>query len=279
MILNLKELEHALKRGSIVLTVTGNPIAHSWSPRLHQHFLDEFGIRANYYAVQINRAEDFPTIVELLEQYPNYLGSNITLPFKKRAASLDLVKSAEVEATGAANIFYKRGDKIELGNTDLDGFLYPLKEKQLAHKKLAFVLGTGGAAQAVLFALKRFGFQDTVLVSRNPDSSSKQIDYEKLENRILEASLLVNTTPVGMYPDTTESPLSEQVFAKCSELLVYDLIYNPYQTQLLNLAKYAGLDTIGGLHMFAAQASISFEKWFDRDFSIDEAVSVLISQT
>ena len=237
----------------------GFPLGHSFSKNYFNEKFENEGINAKYINFEIPHIEDLP---EVLDSNPELLGLNVTIPYKEKVLSyLDFI-SPEATAIGAVNVIKveHKGDKIKLKgyNSDVIGFtrsIEPLLEK--CHKK-ALILGTGGASKAINYGLKSLGLE-TVFVSRyeRPDT----IQYDKLTPEIIkEYNVIVNCTPVGMYPHTDECP-DLPYEAMDTHTLLYDLIYNPDQTLFMKKGAAQGATVKNGLEMLLLQAFASWDFW------------------
>jgi shikimate dehydrogenase len=245
--------------------VIGHPIAHSKSPLIHRFWLEQLGIVADYSARDVPPEKLEAYFAEMAED-PEWRGCNITIPHK--VAALDFVTDpGDVRGSiGAVNTVF-RGDNGQLvgTNTDAGGFYGPIADLPLAGET-AIVVGAGGAARAVLFALAQADIGEVVLLTRNALKSAALLAHFGLKGRVLpmdaripEASLLVNASPLGM---AGQEPLVLDVSALPEHALVYDLVYAPIETALLKAARARELETVDGLEMLVGQAAIAFELFF-----------------
>jgi len=279
----------------------GCPTKHSISPYFQQAALD-------YYHFDI-RYETWETSPEKLEavvtglREPQNLGANVTVPYKE--AVLPLLDEVDDMAgsIGAVNTIVKRGDTLLGFNTDAHGFIQGLRQEGHFNPegKRVVVLGAGGVARAVCFALLREKVNSLTITNRTPVRASTLAS--SLESYMTEAGLktelttlpwqnltsvgafahshlIVNCTTMGMKHSCYEgkSPLSIEMIPK--GVLIYDLVYNPYPTPLLQLAQKAGSNMLGGLAMLVYQGAASFELWMGRkapvDVMLDKAKKALI---
>lgn len=239
--------------------LVGASLAHSWSPRIHNTLGS-----SPYGLFSFSHPEDAADFF----MNGDWQGLNVTIPYKRLAASCAQKRTPLVEELGAANTLVRLGDGTLLAeNTDLWGFDYLLHRfcetklvggiGPLAGRK-ALVLGSGGASQAIQAALRLAGLSPAV-ISR---SGGPQNSYEGLATYHQDACLLVNTTPVGMYPECQAAPVAKETLSRMPGLLgVLDLVYNPAKTQLMLDAEALGLPAMGGLLMLVAQAFRSSEIW------------------
>ena len=238
----------------------GYPLGHSFSISYFNEKFQNEGINAKYINFEIPTIEALP---EVLASNPELKGLNVTIPYKEKVISyLDTV-SPEARAIGAVNVIKvnHEGNKITLKgyNSDVIGFtksIEPMLDKKW-HKK-ALILGTGGASKAINYGLKSLGLE-TVFVSRYERPGTVQYDKLKPED-VKEYNVIVNCTPLGMYPKTEECPLLPYE-AMDSNNLLYDLIYNPDETMFMKMGKKYGATVKNGLEMLLLQAFASWEFW------------------
>lgn len=219
--------------------VLGRTLAHTYSPAIHNLFDTSYT-----YSV----IEREPEELDDLFKSDVFKGFNVTIPYKKDAyARCDEVDEA-AKATGSVNTVIFEDGKVKGWNTDYFGFMYMLHRKgiSVASKKV-LVLGTGGAASAILYALNTLGAAQIYTCGRTSD-----INYGNVYDKAGDAQIIVNCTPVGMYPNVDESLLDLKEF-KALEACA-DLVYNPSRTRFLQQAEELGIKTCGGLAMLVAQA-------------------------
>ena len=234
----------------------GEKLGHSFSPIVHGEIFKDLNIDATYELKEIKK-EEIPLALDLLRK-GIYGGYNVTIPYKREVMKyLDEI-TEEAKAIGAVNtIAYKNGKLIGY-NTDYYGFKEEVLFNNIDVKnKDCFILGTGGASLALNKALIDLG-ANVYFVSRNP-SNDNMISYEELKNK--EPYLIVNSTPVGMYPNIDNSPIDEEQALKAK--YVIDIIFNPLQTKLL---KYAN-SNMNGLFMLVGQAIKAEEIWQDKKYN------------
>jgi shikimate dehydrogenase len=240
----------------------GKTLQHSFSP---QYFEEKFQktniLDAEYKAYPLERIEDFPA---LLTQVPNIAGLNVTIPYKETIIPyLDSLSEA-AKSIGAVNtIEFLPNGTLRGHNTDVDGFLSTLLLLKIFHSNLtsALVLGTGGASKAVCYVLESKNIHYK-LVSRHPQKG--QLGYSDLDRTLLKRyPLLINTTPLGMYPNINEAPLMNCQYLTKEHVLI-DLIYNPEETLWLKNAKRQGAFTQNGLTMLKQQAEKAWQIWNEK---------------
>lgn len=257
-----------------IIGVFGYPIEHSLSPPMHNAAFSYLGLDYCYLAFSV-RPEDLKPAVESVRAL-NLVGVNVTIPHKERVLPyLDEV-SREARLIGAVNTIHNKGGKLIGYNTDITGFLTSLKQAGFNPKgKKVVVIGAGGAARAVSFALSQEGIHSLFILNRSlekAESLTKMVKKsiinlniralplrkKELIKAIERADLLVNATSLGMVPKTSQSPLAGFGLLPKS-LVVYDLVYNPVDTKLIRLARKSKGKTIGGLEMLIQQGAKSFE--------------------
>lgn len=242
--------------------LVGRTLGHSWSRQIHER------LGSAPYALHELEPDEVATFV----RDGAWRGLNVTIPYKRRAAELADERSPRVERLGAANTLVRREDgSILAENTDVLGFFWMLARfcrrelgssvSEALGSRKALVLGSGGASQAVRLALEEYAGMDVVTVSRSGKES-----YEGLARRHADAALVVNTTPVGMFPNCPASPLDEETLSALTGLVaVLDVVYNPRRTGLLLAAERLGLPAESGLAMLVAQALYASELFQGRD--------------
>lgn len=258
--------------------VIGDPIAHSKSPLIHRFWLDALAIDGEYRATQVSR-EGLADFVAQRRADPSWRGCNVTLPHK--IAVMDHVDDPGGirDTIGAMNTLVRQGGALIGTNTDAAGFYAPIADMDLTGKTVA-VIGAGGAARAVLFALKKAGVAKVTVRCRQPLKGMVLLhkldldgDVKTLDIPIPPVTLLVNASPLGQ---TGQPPLEIDIFQLPSSATVYDLVYAPVITPLIAKAEEFGLETVDGLDMLVGQAAAAFELFFgaapprDRDGELRE---------
>lgn len=234
----------------------GKSLKHSFSKDYFSKKFRNLDIDASYENFELN---DVSQISALLEQ--NISGLNVTIPYKESVLPyLDgLAESAE--RIGAVNTIKFINGRAIGHNTDVYGFRQMIKPYLEGKHHKAMILGTGGASKAVKFVLEDIGLE-TLTISRNPVQG--QYPYEDInEQMMLACGVIVNCTPVGMYPDVLKSPAVPFGFINGNHLVI-DLIYNPVQTVLLRSAAERGAKILNGLTMLEQQAEKSWEIWNEK---------------
>lgn len=258
----------------MVAEVIGDPIAHSKSPLIHTYWIDELGLDATYRRAHVT-PEELAGYIERAPADPVWRGCNVTIPHK--VAVMELVGDpGDVRGgIGAMNTVLRGADGTLTGtNTDAAGFYDPLHGLDLAGRPVV-VIGAGGAARAVLFALARLGVGSVTLLKRSVLKGAGLLAAFGLKGRALPldaalppAALLVNASALGM---VGQPPLELDLSPLPDDALVYDLVYAPLETPLLAAAQARGLDTVDGLEMLVGQAALAFELFFGTAPPRDEA--------
>lgn len=225
----------------------GKTLSHSLSPQIHAFFGE--------YAYDLIELPE-----EALSGFfanPPVAAMNVTIPYKKAVIPFCTELDEVAKRIGSVNTVRFDGDAVRGYNTDYYGFLYMLQRAEIAVAgKKVLVLGSGGASATVCCALEDQGAKNVTIISRSGENH-----YGNLE-RHRDAEIIVNTTPVGMYPETAAAPVSLEVFPSCEA--VADIVYNPLRTRLLLDAERRGLKTANGLPMLVAQAHRAAEIFFDK---------------
>lgn len=241
----------------------GEKLGHSFSPQIHEML---YGYDYRLYEVPRNGLHDFLKNTGLS-------GFNVTIPYKQDVIPFCGTLAPNAEEIGSVNTVIRESDGSLSGyNTDYFGFEYMLKKSGFSVSgKKVLVLGSGGASKTVVAVLKNHGASPVVIISRNGEDN-----YENI-SRHFDAEAIVNTTPVGMYPDTGRAPVNLKDFKCCR--LVLDLIYNPHRTELLLEAEDLGIPAYNGLTMLVAQAKKAGDLFTSSNLDEDiiEKTAALIS--
>ena len=253
----------------------GWPVEHSLSPAMHNAAFAELGLNWCYVPLPVARGRLEEAVRGLVAL--GFAGANVTAPHKEAVmAHLDEVAPG-ARAIGAVNTIVVREERTVGHNTDWRGFLAALREGGFSPEgKRAVVLGAGGAARAVVYALAHAG-SEVAILNRTPQRAEALVEAfsslfpsaslaafpltaKALREQVAEADLLVNATPLGTWPEVDRSPWPEGL-ALPGHLTVFDLVYNPSQTRLLQQAAAAGARAIGGLGMLVHQGAAAFRLW------------------
>jgi shikimate dehydrogenase len=248
--------------------VIGWPIEHSRSPLIHNYWIKQYKLDAEYGREAV-KPEELPGFVRSLRER-GYVGCNVTLPHKEAVFALT-APDDRAEAVGAANTLFYAGDALRSTNTDVEGFLGNLDQATPAWDRgleTVVVLGAGGGAKAVVFALLTREVRRIYLVNRTParaevlrrkfGAAVRLANWDELTGLLGGAGLLVNTTSLGM----AGQPALEVNLRSPPSLVVSDIVYSPLETALLKLARDRGLRTADGLGMLLHQAVRGFQLWF-----------------
>lgn len=235
--------------------IIGHPLSHSFSPAFFKKKFTDQHIDAVYNAYEIASVAELP---DLIKNNPELKGLNVTLPYKE--AAIDYLDELDTVAgtIGAVNCIAIHDGRLTGYNTDAEGFELSLVPRLQSQHSYALILGTGGASKAVAYSLKQLGipFQ---FVSRHKEHGT--ITYgEVTADMIAEHKLIINTTPLGMYPHIEEEP--EFPYAALTDgHLLYDLIYNPEETKFLAHGRERGASIMNGFEMLQLQAEASWRIW------------------
>ncbi|MEI6371973.1 MAG: shikimate dehydrogenase [Nostocales cyanobacterium ELA608] len=264
-----------------LLGVIGHPVEHSLSPVMHNAALAKLGLDYVYLPFPI-APENLATAIAGFASI-GIVGFSITIPHKQTILPLLSTISPIAQVIGAVNTVTRQGDIWVGTNTDVEGFIAPLQTTyhQDWSQKKAVILGNGGAARAVVAGCIQLGLAEIHVVGRNwqklqafrqswqnsPFADQFQIhEWTELPNLLHQANLLVNTTPIGMYPHINDSPLSSQEISYLpQEAIVYDLIYIPKPSKFLHLAETQGAIIIDGLEMLVQQGAAALKIWLQRE--------------
>lgn len=253
------------------LYLFGYPLGHSVSPAMQNAALRACGVRGTRYEPRAFPPERLSDMFAVMRE-PNALGANVTVPYKQMILPhLDGLTELAREI-GAVNTIVKRDGQLVGDNTDAYGFIRSLRVRRIEPRgKRAAILGAGGAAAAVAFALGDAGAREILLLNRTPARSAALAErlearFPKLQlvlddwGRLGRAALVVNATSVGMTPRMDGSPLPPDGWV-ARGVVVYDLVYNPPLTLFLREARARGARVIGGLEMLVYQGARALELW------------------
>jgi shikimate dehydrogenase len=263
--------------------VTGHPIAHSRSPKIHGFWLKQYGIDGSYEPIDV-APDDFAVFLAGL-QAQGFRGGNVTIPHKEKAFSLVQRRDDAAEEIGAVNTLWFDDGILCGGNTDAHGFAANLDEYApgWAGNGAAVVLGAGGAARAIIHSLKTRGVKDIRIVNRTL-SRAQELAHRfgagvsahgmvATDELLGDASLLINTTALGMHGN---EGLAADPARLPGHAIVTDIVYVPLETPLLAAARQRGLKTVDGLGMLLHQAVPGFEHWFGMRPQVTPALREMI---
>ncbi len=242
--------------------VVGNPIEHSLSPKLHNYWLINHDIKAIYERKKIEKNELSNLVMDIKEK--RISGANVTVPFKKLIIPFLDKLTEEASKTQSVNTIYLKNEKIIGHNTDIDGFEHAIKKINFDfNRKKIFILGAGGVVSSIVFALKKMNVSSIMITNR---TKAKALDIKFLFNdlevvdwgTIPEFDVIINATSVGLKKnDKINLDLSNIGNNK----LFYDVIYNPPETNFLEIGKKLGNKYENGKLMFIYQAVSAFNLW------------------
>ncbi len=236
----------------------GRKLGHSYSVNVHRKLGND---AYRLYEIEIDRLEEFI-------RNENAGGLNITMPYKVEAMKFCDVISPEAEEIGAVNTVVRKNGRVYGFNTDKYGFIYMLEKGGIdVFEKKVIVLGSGGASKTACYCVKMLGAKEVTVISRSGSDNYGNI------SKHFDAEIIINTTPVGMFPENGISPIELDYFTSCAG--VADVIYNPLRTKLLLDAERLGIKNSGGLSMLTAQAKKAAEYFFDTEYpdSITEEIT------
>jgi shikimate dehydrogenase len=274
--------------------VIGHPIAHSLSPLLHGKAYEFLHLNCSYESFDILPEALYDTVQSLHKQ--GFAGLNVTLPHKEAVARFVHMTTDEAKTVGAVNTILFDGDLTTGDNSDVYGFAASIESvRGLFEGRTVLVLGAGGSARAVLYALiSRFRPSEIIVANRNENRGSEllrhfadragdvrltasSLEPAKLHALVDSAALIVNCTSLGLSPAVKGCPVPDDTVFR-SEQVVVDLIYTPLQTRLLAIAKASGARTISGLEMFLHQGARSFELWLGQSMPVGRVRPVIVNE-
>lgn len=224
----------------------GEKLGHSYSKEIHEKLADY-----TYDLCPLTR-EEFTTFMEKKE----FQAINVTIPYKKEVIPYLKEMNESATAIGAVNTIVNKDGDLYGYNTDMPGFIYMVKKNNIhMENKKVVVLGNGGAAQAIKAAVQSLGASEMIVVDVIPGDNV--ITYDECFASHTDAQVIVNTSPVGMFPKVDASPVDLTKFPQCEAVL--DVIYNPLTTKLVGQARELGMIGVTGLEMLVAQAKYAVE--------------------
>lgn len=233
----------------------GYPLAHSFSKKYFEEKFDRETIAdCNYNLFPLKTIQELPS---LLKSKPNLMGLNVTIPYKESVIPFLNSVTQEAREIGAVNCIKVVENQLHGYNTDATGFEISLNHFLSDTPEKIFVLGTGGSSKAVCFVLRKLKM-DFLKVSRVEVAG--QISYHQIESHLGKSNLYINTTPLGMFPEVTSAPEIPYNQLTPKDFL-FDLVYNPTETEFLKRGKQRGAETKNGLEMLELQAEKSWEIW------------------
>lgn len=261
-----------------LLGVMGDPIEHSLSPVMHNAAIQALGLDYVYIPFAV-KSELLPQALAGLQAL-GVQGFNVTIPHKQTIINLLSEVSPLAQQVGATNTVWLTPSGWAGTNTDVEGFLTPLRKLNRPWSEIKpLVLGYGGAARAVVVGLIELGCPEIRIIGRNPEklasfaanwSQVRAYPTTSLPQLLRETELLVNTTPIGMYPHGEQSPLEADLVTLVQPgAIVYDLIYTPNPTKLLSDSQKQGAIALDGLEMLVNQGAIALEIWLQSPVPVE----------
>lgn len=265
--------------------VVGHPIAHSRSPKIHAYWLRRYDIAGTYEAMDV-APSDFEDFLSTLSER-GFVGGNVTIPHKEAAFAAVARRDAAAEMIGAVNTLWFENGALAGGNTDAEGFAANLDEFAPGWDRngSAVVLGAGGAARAVVHALRQRGIGDIRIINRTISRAEELRDRfgggvtahgKAVPDLLADAGLLVNTTSLGMAGKNDAQVLPADPDFLPAHAIVTDIVYAPLETPLLARAGARGLKTVDGLGMLLHQAVPGFQRWFGRRPEVTPELRALV---
>jgi len=257
---------------SKLVGLIGHPLGHSLSPLMHNAAFKELGLDFEYKLFDVKPSDLAKKVEELRAE--KYAGFNITIPYKEKVMELldEVVENAKV--IGAVNTVVNDNGKLIGYNTDGPGFVESIRDDAGVNPQglNAVVLGAGGAARAILVTLAEEKANSLIITDVDQEKACQLAEYigayfkvqiktvqpnsHQLQVALDGADLLVNATPIGMHPHENNCPLADKIHLR-PELMVYDLVYNPYTTKLMKRTK----NSVSGLGMLVRQGALAFTLW------------------
>ncbi len=268
-----------------LLGIIGDPVEHSLSPVMQNAAINHLGLDYIYVPFRV-RGENLENAIAGFKAI-NLVGFNVTIPHKQAIIPFLTEITSIAQVIGAVNTVWRTTTGWKGTNTDVTGFIAPLKALSRDWDKMTpVVLGNGGAARAVVAGLAELGCRKIHLVGRNKDKLAifqqswrhrPQITqivtmhyWENLPGLLPTADLIVNTTPIGMYPHVDRSPIEASLMKKIkNDAIAYDLIYTPSPTRFLSLAQQQGATIIDGTEMLVQQGASALEIWLQQPVPVD----------
>ena len=259
-----------------ILCIIGHPISHTMSPLMHNIALNDLNLDYVYVAFDVT-PKNLRNALNGIRAL-NIRGINVTIPHKETVLSyLDSIDPI-AQKIRAVNTIKLEDGRIYGKNTDAEGFIRAIEDANIDISEMdVLLLGSGGAAKAVSYALIQKISKLTILNRTKPKATelanklkkeseipifTKKLEETTINDEIQKVDLVINATPVGMYPSQQESILSSNMLHQ--DLIVFDLIYNPIETKLIKDARKVGCKTINGLDMLISQGALAFEWWTDK---------------
>ena len=256
--------------------VVGNPIDHSFSPKLHNNWLKENNIDAIYEKTKLE-IDDIESLINDIKQ-KRIAGCNVTVPFKKTVIPhLDKL-SPEAEQTQSVNTITIEGDDLVGHNTDIFGFMKAIESLDFKiNSKNILILGAGGVVPSIIFALNKMNVSEIIISNRTKEKAEDlKVLFKNLKvvewGSLPDFDVIINATSIGLNDETIDLDFSKSGKNK----LFYDVIYNPKETNFLKTGKKLGNKTENGKTMFVYQASEAFKLWHGISPKINKEILMLL---
>ena len=265
--------------------IIGWPVGHSLSPKLHSFWLNELGLEGLYapFAVQ---PQDLSSAIQGIRAL-GLQGCNVTLPHKEKVMPLLDRISDEAQHIGAVNTIIREGEELIGYNSDAYGFYAHLEASvpNIPKDSHVLILGAGGAAKGIIYALLNHGFNEISITNRTTDRALELnkffgdrlniIEWDQRDRNLQDIDMVVNSTSLGM---DKMDPLVMDLAGLKAHAIIYDIVYRPLKTGLLSKAEARGLRTVDGLGMLIYQAMFGFEKWFGQKPTETESVRAYLEK-
>ncbi len=264
--------------------VAGWPVAHSRSPMIHRHWLSELGLSGSYERFAVPPGEFAQFAARIGRE--GLVGSNVTAPHKEAAFAACDRLTPVAEALGAVNTLWRENELLWGDNTDVEGFLANMDDRAAgwaAQASSAVVIGAGGAARAIVYAVLSRGFQRVAIVNRTQaravavarqfGRAAAASPWSALAKELSEADLVVNASALGM---VGRAALDIELLELPENAVVADIVYSPLRTPLVDAARARGLRAVEGLGMLLHQAAPAFARWFGRRPDVTLALRALV---
>ena len=265
--------------------VIGHPIGHTMSPFIHRRLFELSGLKGDYSIIDV-APEELPVKIKTLNELDGY---NITIPNKQHIIPFLDKLDPKAQLYGSVNTV-RNSEKREGFTTDPDGFLMALKAADIPFEGNVCIIGCGGVARTFVYEAALAGCSITIAVRPEDEAVRDALAQEvgdkiegakvntclisSLENDCLYPDLLVNATPVGMFPNTERMPVSEKMTSRSK--YVFDAIYNPLETMLIRKAKEMGIKAVGGMAMLVWQAVAAHEIWDGAVYNADDISQLIL---
>ncbi len=268
----------------------GYPLGHSFSPLMHNKLIAKLGLNYVFLPFEIKPGNLAPALESI--RALDMLGVNVTIPYKEKVIEHLDGLSPDAQACGAVNLIKNEKGKLIGYNTDGAGFVAGLKAANIDVAGDVILLGAGGAARAVAYALAQEGIKSMAIFDLDKSKASNLVNFitektstigssydigqENFDKLASKAKMIINCTPVGMYPHVDESPIVN--ISQVKEALLCDLIYNPLKTKFLAMGEKKGLATMNGLPMLIHQGALTFNILTGQQAPIDFMEDVILNQ-